>query len=113
MSDRDQYRETEVDIEASKQLVRTTIGHWSRPPTTHRYSTTLTDVDGFSGLYSLHAGRFKNPVLISSTDGIDAKLKIASMMCKHDTVGIELVGMEVNDIVLCGARPCSYWPWAS
>jgi phosphoribosylformylglycinamidine cyclo-ligase len=65
----------------------------------------LPDPGGFSSLYSLHVGRFKNPVLVSSTDGVGTKLKIAFMMGKHDTVGIDLVGMVVNDIVVCGARP--------
>jgi phosphoribosylformylglycinamidine cyclo-ligase len=101
MSDRDQYREAGVDIEAGNQFVRA-IGPLVKA--THN-SSVLTDLGGFSGLYSLHADRFKNPVLVSSTDGVGTKLKIAFMMDKHDTVGIDLVGMVVNDIVVCGARP--------
>ncbi len=101
MSDRDQYREAGVDIEAGNQFV-----HAIAPlvKATHN-SSVLTDIGGFSGLYSLHADRFKNPVLVSSTDGVGTKLKIAFLMNKHDTVGIDLVAMVVNDIVVCGARP--------
>jgi len=62
-------------------------------------------IGGFGGLFRLDAGKFKDPVLISSTDGVGTKLKIAHMMNKHDTVGIDLVAMSVNDVIVSGAEP--------
>ncbi len=95
------YREAGVDIDAGdefvdriKPLVRSTF----RPE-------VLTDLGGFGGLFGLRADRYKEPVLVSGTDGVGTKLKIAFMMDKHDTVGIDLVAMCVNDIAVSGAEP--------
>jgi phosphoribosylformylglycinamidine cyclo-ligase len=95
------YRDAGVDIDAGDQfvdrikpLVRSTF----RPE-------VLTDLGGFGGLFGLQAGKYKEPVLVSGTDGVGTKLKIAFMMDKHDTVGIDLVAMCVNDIVVSGAEP--------
>lgn len=95
------YREAGVDIDAGdefvdriKPLVRSTF----RPE-------VLTDLGGFGGLFGLQAGKYKEPVLVSGTDGVGTKLKIAFMMDKHDTVGIDLVAMCVNDIAVSGAEP--------
>lgn len=101
MSVSDQYREAGVDIEKGNEFVRR-IAPLVRA--THN-SAVLTDIGGFSGLFSLNTERYRNPVLVSSTDGVGTKLRIAFMMNKHDTVGIDLVGMCVNDVVVCGARP--------
>ncbi|MDO3376587.1 phosphoribosylformylglycinamidine cyclo-ligase [Geoalkalibacter halelectricus] len=65
----------------------------------------LTDIGGFGGLFSLNAGKYEKPTLVASTDGVGTKLKLAFMMDKHDTVGIDLVAMCVNDIVVQGAEP--------
>ncbi|MBH0182746.1 MAG: phosphoribosylformylglycinamidine cyclo-ligase, partial [Nitrospira sp.] len=88
------YRESGVDIDAGdefvdriKPLVRSTF----RPE-------VLADLGGFGGLFGLRADRYKEPVLVSGTDGVGTKLKIAFMMDRHDTVGIDLVAMCVNDI---------------
>ncbi|MDA7857913.1 phosphoribosylformylglycinamidine cyclo-ligase [bacterium] len=62
-------------------------------------------VGGFSGLFKLDAKRYKNPLLVSSTDGVGTKLKIAQLCNKHNTIGIDLVAMCVNDIITCGAKP--------
>jgi phosphoribosylformylglycinamidine cyclo-ligase len=95
------YRDAGVDIDAGdefvdriKPLVRSTF----RPE-------VLADLGGFGGLFRLQAKKYEDPVLVSGTDGVGTKLKIAFMMDKHDTVGIDLVAMCVNDIAVSGAEP--------
>ena len=95
------YRDAGVDIDAGdefvdriKPLVRSTF----RPE-------VLTDLGGFGGLFGLRAEKYKEPVLVSGTDGVVTKLKIAFMMDRHDTIGIDLVAMCVNDIAVSGAEP--------
>lgn len=95
------YRDSGVDIDAGdefveriKPLVRSTF----RPE-------VLTDLGGFGGLFGFPAGKYQDPILVSGTDGVGTKLKIAFMMDTHDTVGIDLVAMCVNDIVVSGAEP--------
>jgi len=68
-------------------------------------SRVIGGIGGFGGLYSLNLQNLSNPVLVSSTDGVGTKLKIAFMSGKHDTVGIDLVAMCVNDIIVQGANP--------
>lgn len=95
------YRDAGVDIDAGdefvdriKPFVRSTF----RPE-------VLTDLGGFGGLFGLQTSKYKEPVLVSGTDGVGTKLKIAFLMDKHDTVGIDLVAMCVNDIAVSGAEP--------
>jgi phosphoribosylformylglycinamidine cyclo-ligase len=65
----------------------------------------LTDIGGFGGLFSLSGFQFSDPVLVASTDGVGTKLNIAKLCNKHDTIGIDLVAMCVNDIAVSGAKP--------
>lgn len=68
-------------------------------------SGVMGEIGGFGGLFSLNTSHYEQPVLVSSTDGVGTKLKIAFLADKHDTVGIDLVAMCINDIVVQGARP--------
>src|SRR5918994_4802127 len=95
------YREAGVDIDAGDEfvdritpLVRSTF----RPE-------VLTDLGGFGGLFRFDAARYTEPVLVSGTDGVGTKLKIAFLMDRHDTVGIDLVAVWVNDVAVSGAEP--------
>jgi len=95
------YREAGVDVEAGEQFVRKIV------PLAQRVSRpeVIGGLGGFAGLFALRARRWKSPVLVSSTDGVGTKLKIAFMTGRHDTIGIDLVAMCVNDIVVLGAEP--------
>ncbi|MGC8578673.1 MAG: phosphoribosylformylglycinamidine cyclo-ligase [bacterium] len=68
-------------------------------------SGVISGIGGFAGLFELNTKRYKHPVIVTSTDGVGTKLKIAFMMNTHDTVGIDLVAMNVNDIIVNGAMP--------
>lgn len=95
------YKDAGVDIDAGNrfvQMIKPLVKATSRPE-------VLTDIGGFGGLFSLNADKYRKPTLVASTDGVGTKLKLAFMMDKHDTVGIDLVAMCVNDIVVQGAEP--------
>ena len=95
------YKDSGVDVEKGDsfvQAIKSTVEATFRPE-------VMTKVGGFAGCVSLNLERYKKPILVSSTDGVGTKLKIAFLMDRHDTVGIDLVAMCVNDIVVCGARP--------
>jgi len=106
---KDAYAEAGVDIEAGNRFVDLIKPIVKRTHT----SGVITDIGGFAGLYSLHVQNYRKPVLVSSTDGVGTKLKIAFMMDKHDTVGIDLVAMCVNDIVVQGATPLFFLDYIS
>jgi len=94
------YRDAGVDIDAGDALVERIKGHVRR---TMR-PEVMTDLGGFAGMCALPTG-YREPLLVSCTDGVGTKLKLAFMMGKHDTVGIDLVAMNVNDLVVSGAEP--------
>jgi phosphoribosylformylglycinamidine cyclo-ligase len=73
----------------------------------------MSAIGGFGGLFHLDIGKYSNPVLVSSTDGVGTKLKVAQLMDKHDTIGIDLVAMSVNDVVVQGAEPLFFHDYIS
>ena len=95
------YADAGVDIEKADSLVETI----KKIAKKTRRTGVMGEIGGFGGLFSLNTANMKNPVLVSSTDGVGTKLKIAFLMNRHDTVGIDLVAMCVNDIAVQGARP--------
>ena len=95
------YKDAGVDVEAGYEAVKLMRNHVKR---THG-PEVLTDIGGFGGLFSLNKEKYYKPVLVSGTDGVGTKLKIAFLMDKHDTIGIDCVAMCVNDIVCSGAEP--------
>src|SRR5882672_11438282 len=94
------YRDAGVDIDAGDSLVERIKPHVKR---TMR-PEVMTDLGGFAGLCALPSG-YKEPLLVSCTDGVGTKLKLAFLTGKHDTVGVDLVAMNVNDLVCCGGEP--------
>ena len=95
------YAAAGVDIDAGDravELMKSRVARASRPE-------VVGGLGGFAGLFRLDTQRWKNPLLASSTDGVGTKLAIAQALDKHDTVGIDLVGMVVDDLVVCGAEP--------
>ncbi len=95
------YKNAGVDITAGYKAVELMKGHIAKTVT----KGVLGDVGGFGGLFALDLNGIKNPVLVSGTDGVGTKLKIAFLTDKHDTVGIDCVAMCVNDVICCGAKP--------
>ena len=95
------YKAAGVDITAGYEAVQLMKQHVARTMT----AGALGGLGGFGGLFELDLEEFKKPVLVSGTDGVGTKLKIAFMMDKHDTVGIDCVAMCVNDVIFCGAKP--------
>ena len=95
------YAAAGVDITAGYKAVELMKSHIARTLT----SGVCSDVGGFGGLFELDTTGMERPVLVSGTDGVGTKLKLAFLMDKHDTVGIDCVAMCVNDIICCGAKP--------
>ncbi|MGB8652221.1 MAG: phosphoribosylformylglycinamidine cyclo-ligase [Mycobacteriales bacterium] len=95
------YAAAGVDIEAGDravELMKSKVARATRPE-------VVGGLGGFAGLFRLDLKKYRDPLLASSTDGVGTKLAIAQAMDKHDTVGIDLVGMVVDDLVVCGAEP--------
>ena len=97
----DSYAAAGVDITAGYRAVELMKSHIARTMT----AGVCSDVGGFGGLFELDVTGMEKPVLVSGTDGVGTKLKLAFLMDKHDTVGIDCVALCVNDIICCGAKP--------
>ncbi|MFF2480127.1 phosphoribosylformylglycinamidine cyclo-ligase [Paenibacillus sp. NPDC058071] len=95
------YKKAGVDIDAGNEAVERMKKHVKR---TMRPGV-LTDLGGFGGLFGLDKSKYEEPVLVSGTDGVGTKLKLAFALDKHDTIGIDAVAMCVNDIIVQGAEP--------
>jgi len=95
------YAAAGVDITAGYRAVELMIKHIKRT----RNEGCLDDVGGFGGCFGLNVAGMEEPVLVSGTDGCGTKVKLAILMDKHDTIGIDAVAMCVNDIICCGAKP--------
>ena len=95
------YSQAGVDIEAGKravELIREEVASTFRPE-------VLSELGGFGALFSARLEGYGDPVLVSSVDGVGTKVKVAQMLDRHDTIGVDLVAMCVDDIVTCGAEP--------
>ncbi len=95
------YKKAGVDVTAGYRAVELMKSHVARTAT----SGVLTGIGGFGGLFEPDLTGIKKPVFVSGTDGVGTKLKIAFLMDKHNTIGIDCVAMCVNDIICCGAAP--------
>jgi phosphoribosylformylglycinamidine cyclo-ligase len=109
MTDSLTYADAGVDIDKGNQLV-STINEIAKQTS---ISGVIGEIGGFGGLFSLNLANLDRPVLVSSTDGVGTKLKIAFMLDKHDTIGIDLVAMCVNDILVQGAKPLFFLDYIS
>ena len=97
----DSYAAAGVDITAGYKAVELMKTHIAKTMT----AGALSDIGGFGGLFELDLAGITHPVLVSGTDGVGTKLKLAFLMDQHDTVGIDCVAMCVNDIICVGAKP--------
>ncbi|MCG6974680.1 MAG: phosphoribosylformylglycinamidine cyclo-ligase [Desulfobacterales bacterium] len=103
------YADAGVDIDKADEFV----GNIKKIAKQTFRSGVISEIGGFGGMFSLNIAHMESPVLVSSTDGVGTKLKIAFMLGKHDTVGIDLVAMCVNDIVVQGAKPLFFLDYLS
>ena len=97
----DSYAAAGVDITAGYKAVELMKKHIARTV----INSGNSDIGGFGGLFALDLTGYKNPILVSGTDGVGTKLKMAFLLDKHNTVGIDCVAMCVNDVICCGAKP--------
>lgn len=95
------YKDAGVDIKAGYEAVNLIKEHVKRTYT----KGVMSSIGGFSGLFKIDTDKYKEPILVSGTDGVGTKLKVAYMMDKHDTIGEDCVAMCVNDILCQGAKP--------
>ena len=103
------YEDAGVNINLANQIVKEI-----KPLVKKTFTSgVMSDIGSFGGLFSLAGEKCEEPVLVSGTDGVGTKLKIAFNLDKHDTVGIDLVAMSVNDIITCGAKPLFFLDYIS
>ena len=103
------YRDAGVDIEEGEEAVKRI-----KPLVRQTFTPgVLTDIGAFGGFFQLDKNSYKEPVLVSSVDGVGTKLKVAFLMDQHHTVGQDLVNHSVNDIAVCGARPLFFLDYFS
>ena len=95
------YKAAGVDVTAGYEAVRLMKQHVERT----RIKGAIDSIGGFGGLFELDPKEYDDPVLVSGTDGVGTKIKLAFLLDKHDTIGIDAVAMCVNDIICCGAKP--------
>ena len=95
------YKAAGVDIVAGYKAVELMKKHVARTKT----EGCVDDIGGFGGCFGLNTAGMQEPVLVSGTDGVGTKLKVAMLLDKHDTIGIDAVAMCVNDVICCGAKP--------
>ncbi|PKN38209.1 MAG: phosphoribosylformylglycinamidine cyclo-ligase [Deltaproteobacteria bacterium HGW-Deltaproteobacteria-2] len=109
MTNKTTYKDAGVDIDTANEFVERI-----KPAikTTAR-KEVVSGIGGFGGLFHLNPINYKNPLLVSSTDGVGTKLRIAQLLDKHDTIGIDLVAMSVNDVVVQGAEPLFFLDYLS
>ncbi|MGN1102803.1 MAG: AIR synthase related protein, partial [Huintestinicola sp.] len=93
------YKDAGVDVTAGYKAVELMKAHVARTMT----RGVMSGIGGFGGLFELDVTGINKPVLVSGTDGVGTKIKIAFLLDKHDTVGIDCVAMCVNDVICCGA----------
>ncbi len=106
---KDLYAKAGVDIDKANKLVEKI-----KPIVASTFKRgVLTEIGGFAGMFALDLNEFSEPVLVSSTDGVGTKIKIAIDANIHDTIGIDLVAMCVNDILVCGAKPLFFLDYFS
>lgn len=101
MTQNESYRSSGVDINAGYRAVELMKSHVMKTFT----SGVRSDIGGFGGLFELDVKKTPNPLLVCGTDGVGTKLKLAFLMDRHETVGIDCVAMCVNDVICCGAEP--------
>ena len=101
LSKSESYAAAGVDITAGYRSVELMKASIARTMT----AGVASDIGGFGGLFALDTAKYKNPILVSGTDGVGTKIKLAFLLDKHDTVGIDCVAMCVNDVICCGAKP--------
>lgn len=106
---RSKYSEAGVDIDKGNKFVERIK---EVVATTHQRGV-LNDIGGFSSLFAIDTEKYKQPVLVTSTDGVGTKLAVAQLCAKHDTIGIDLVAMCVNDIIVGGATPLCFLDYFS
>ena len=97
----DSYKAAGVDITAGYESVQLMKKHIARTVT----EGCISDIGGFGGLFGLNVKGMDEPILVSGTDGVGTKLRLAEILDKHDTIGIDCVAMCVNDVICCGAKP--------